>query len=1159
MLTVYKASAGSGKTYTLAKTYITLLLGIKNHATGQYELNLDREGGNKNLLFNNRHRRILAITFTRKATEEMKTRIVKELESLAAAPTPGEKEKSNYASSLTAELKCSRSELSLAAEIALRQLLFDYQNFNVSTIDAFFQRVLHTFARELDRQTDYSVELNDEAAMRAAVSAMLDDFNVSNSAGSPLEDWLYDFMESRIDDGLKANFFNRRSDLHTDLVKQVAQISRESFKPYVKAMEAYLSDDLNPHPFREFHKELMRYMKDLRKSVQADALAVFGADQAISPSSLKTAKAQKNVADMMEGKLVDVDFFTDTAYMRAMTDPESDASAFKKGQGSDEQSAVVRDFFIRVYKKHQLLQIAKGIRESMTQIGLLRFAWGYLKQFTQENNVLLISDTNQLLERIIGKDPTPFIYERMGLQLKHFLIDEFQDTSQMQWRNLCPLVENSLAGDEDEGRESDNDSLVIGDEKQSIYRFRNSDSSILHSGIQEHFGDNAIQKGHERSENTNYRSSADVVRFNNTFFSIFAEQWGITGFENVVQDIKEEHKGYRGYVRFIPTSVPVPGKENAQDIEQEVFEDMANQIKRMVHEGGYDFKDIAILLDTNKFVAKVVDFLIENYAQEIPVLSDEALFLNKSWAVQLVISVLRIIDAEQSGETIKSHPFATRAQALEIMNRFQYFVAQPNLAYKESEGDENTIEPCDALEMAIESVGQRNDSLQMGVDAIRAKRPSTLVALIEAVIQTQFPDIEARSTHSAYLAALQDVAIEFAANANASLHSFLSWWDDNSGKLTIGGASDTNAVRVMTIHKSKGLEFPCVLLPMCKWSMTWDNSPKKLPRIWTAALSEKGMDGLNTTFAPPALNVKLDKSAQYPCSPFKDVYEEERKKALSDMLNKTYVAFTRAEAELIVWYETKDASALLAQEECTHIGNAISRVFAVGYPSAAHHADLLTHLEADEEGLTIGEPTKKRLRDEKKKPREAMNLVYEVINRDDAAPFAQIDDGEELERDIDDSLPLSVSSAEAMMKGNIMHEIMANIVEPSDFDRAVAMVAAKWRLSAADINDCKSVISDFLADIRVANWFGGFKKVLVEAPIYIPNADAVRRPDRIIIQNDGSVDVIDYKFGISDHSEPEHHRKQVRNYMMLLSEIYGCKVRGYLCYPRIGAIHQVNQ
>lgn len=1157
MLTVYKASAGSGKTYTLAKTYITLLLGIKNQATGRYELNLDRRDGNISLLLNNRHRRILAITFTRKATEEMKVRIVKELERLATAPKPGEKEMSNYASSLTDELGCSRVELALAAEIALRQLLFDYQNFNVSTIDAFFQRVLHTFARELDRQTDYSVELSDLAAMRAAVGTMLDDFNVSDSAGSPLENWLYDFMESRIDDGVKANFFNRRSDLHTDLVKKVAQISKESFKPYVKEMEEYLSDRFIPQPFDEFQNELERYIKALRKSVKDDALAVFGAESGIAPALLKNDTAQKAVTDMMAGKLVDVKFFTGTVYMCEMTDPESNATAFKKGYENSEQSGKVRDFFIRAHKKHQLLQVAKGIREAMTELGLLKFSWSYLKQFTQENNILLISDTNQLLERIIGKDPTPFIYERMGIKLKHFLIDEFQDTSKMQWRNLCPLIENSLAGDEDEGRESDNDSLVIGDEKQSIYRFRNSDSSILHSGIQEHFGERTLSKGHSRSENTNYRSSADVVRFNNTFFSIFAEQWGLNGFENVVQDIKEDNKDYKGYVRFIPTPSPVRGKVSAKDIEQEVLEDVANQIKRMVHEGGYEFKDIAILLDTNDRVARVVDFLIENYALDIPVLSDEALFLSKSWAVQLVISVLRIIDAEQSGESANSHPYATRAEALEIMNRFQYFVSQPSLAYKESVGDTTRPEPCDALEMAIESIGKRNDSLQMGVDAIRAKRPSTLVALIEAVIQTQFPDIEARSTHSAYLAALQDAAIEFAASANSSLHSFLGWWDCNSGKLTIGGASDTNAVRVMTIHKSKGLEFPCVLLPMCKWSLTWDNSSKKQPRVWTRALSEKGMDGLDTTFAPPVLNVKLDKTAQYPSSPFREVYEEERKNALSDMLNKTYVAFTRAEAELIVWYETKDTVKSLPPEECTAIGEAISRVFDVGYPSAPHYDDLLTHLSADEEGLTIGMPTKKRRNGDEKPAQESMNLVYEVINRDDAAAFAKIDDGEELERDIDDTLPPSDTAAEAMIKGSIMHEIMANIVEPSDIDRAVAMVAAKWRLSAVETDDCKSVICDFLNDKRVANWFVGFKKVLVEAPIYIPNADDVRRPDRIIIHKDGSVDVIDYKFGLSDHSEAERHRIQVRNYMMLLSEIYGRPVRGYLCYPRVGAIHQV--
>lgn len=1176
MLTIYKASAGSGKTYNLAKYYIKFLLGIKNKDNDTWQLNLDRK--RKTLKISNRHRGILAITFTRKATEEMKQRIVGKLADLVRIRKPDEKE-ADYVDGLMADLHCSREELSRAAELTLQQLLFDYQNFNVSTIDAFFQRVLHTFAREIDIQTDYQVELNDTQAMQTAVGEMLDDFNTASPLDPSLKKnqlgrWLYDYMRSLIYEGKKADFLNRDSYAHSTLVDLVAQISLESFKPFKDDMRVYLdADNLgirsstpSADHIIEFTQAIDDYKRYILAEIKRDAQTVL-CDPAdpVQIDKLGTSRSKKPqiiARDyLLRGRPYrKMDDWTSTKVMLNLVSPDAEVNfapggdVVLKGETEDHARAA-KGLFERTYARYCVYYAIESISAALTQLGLLRHAWGYLSRLMEDNNLVLISDTNELLAKVIGGDETPFVYERMGLQLVHHLIDEFQDTSKMQWANLLPLVSIGIHDRED--------SLIIGDEKQSIYRFRNSDSSILHDGLEKQFDHSQLElKGNIPKENTNYRSSSDVVRFNNTLFSHLAGKLGVVGYDNVAQGIDKEHPGH---VKFIATAY----KED----DQTILDAMKAEIRRMVDDGGYDYKDIAVLGDTNKHCASVVDYLVK---EGLPVLSDEALFLYKSWAVQLVINTLKIIDREQSGEANRPETDkrmrATNAQMHNVLSQFEILVK------------DGAATPAQAINQAMRSLDKcaapaaeqnKDAEISANIKSILDRRPSSLAALIETVIEVQMPDADARRAHSAYLSALQDAAMQFAAkNRNkdaASLHAFLDWWDANP-RLAIGGASEANAIKVMTIHKSKGLEFPCVLIPFCTWDVAWTDG-FRTPAIWTDSL-KSNIDVLNSAAtaaglqhtldiskAPPALYVKLDKRTRLPQSPFNSDFQKEWDQAINDTLNKTYVAFTRATTELIVWAEVPSKLDGALTNGC--IGLPIALACGLGRPADVPEdlcLDLSAHKVADNPDILaeIGEPTVKVLSDKEKeelkekeaRDRLAIDVGYDVEIRSDVLSITSI---KEEEAEVIDKEPEPQSAIKD--EGTLLHEIMQYVAHASDLPRAVKMVTSRHGIDPATAAEYEQMLARFLADERVSHWFDGYKRIYIEQPIYIPGIqDGIRRPDRVVVNPDGSVDVLDYKFG---ESAPEEYYPYVRRYMEYMRSIGHDRVRGFILYPRQSAIYPV--
>ncbi len=1175
MLHIFKASAGSGKTFTLAKEYITMLLAIKNPETGVYTLNLN--GKSRDVLVRPfPHRSILAITFTRKATEEMKRRIIKELAKLATIPEPGKKD-SLYAPDMMQRFlfngaPCSRHDLATTASLILHQLLFDYQNFNISTIDAFFQRIMHTFARELGQQSDYEIELDSDAAMRNAVGIMLDDFNSLPQNDSPLERWLTRYMQRMLAEGKASNFFNRRSSTHSNLVKLISKISEESFQQFELSTKEYLRDEgTSKNRLEEFTKYMRENQAQIIRNIQEEAIAL-GSTGAIENLSKKSTLYSRFSLLVSGSPLQDLNFYKKGAG-KLVLDEDYSKSIFNKNCGTPEQEIAVRSFYLYVHQQYTTYFLMQDLHESLSQLGLLKHAWGYLDQFNRDNNTLLLAQTNTLISQIIDGENSPFVYERLGVYLNHFLIDEFQDTSTLQWANLWPLVLNAIS--------DGNDSLVIGDEKQSIYRWRNSDSEILHTGIESQLKQ-ANQLYKVTGGNTvNYRSAHNIVRFNNSLFSRLADIHHIPGFENVVQGLNPDLANLPGHVKFFCTDklkqkIQDDDSQNpTNDLNETILAQMVAEMRRL-HEGGYQWRDMAILVRRRKEAVLAIDYLAKN-CPDISVLSEEALKVSSSNAVQLIINTLRIIDQEQKlltdNDKKQSDPdeviYPTKAEVMADIHRFAFFLNK-ELELKKDAGitlsEEEMAEiTANALNRAVQ---HDTDKEADDIDLVRQKKPTTLVSMVEAIIGQLFSP-EQRKKQFTYLAAFQDLVIDFCQHNQGTLHEFLDWWKIKGVYQNVSGAADANAVQVLTIHKAKGLEFPCVLIPFCTWRLYGDYEST----MWTAF---PAVADLNSEDAPPALYMTLKSSFDQEDHPLRASYLTEHAKLKTDTANMTYVAFTRAINELLVWYGDPTSSEGGSNNDNAAanplIGSLLTGVFATNSPDQGNDLlmDLSKHFK--DQDFEYGAPTAKA---EKAKD-AADDKGPEVLDIDDpypinypshAASLLALNDVLDNQSDIDDYAnpdrvtmghKLTAREEEAMQKGTDLHEIMSHIRVPDDMTTAINRVVSRRHLDNDTADEYSSIIATFLhgGDQRVARWFDEKFTVYMEQPIYIPNIDQMRRPDRIVVLPDGSAEIIDYKF-TQDTSEQKYF-DQVKQYMALVKAMGYPQVRGYLCFPLIPEIIEVK-
>ncbi len=1100
MLTIYKASAGSGKTYALAKEYILQLVAYKDHAAPvkgksrrRYKL---RPPGQ------HAHRGILAVTFSIQATEEMKRRIVHELAKIADL-----KSASNYRSDFVREYGFDELALAKVAREAMQDLLFDFSMFNVSTIDSFFQSVLRSFAREIDLPGNYEIEIDEKLAVGIAVAEMFSSLNDPARHDRRLMSWITHYMENCIDEGAQFNMLNRNSAMHARLVDNLTSLFDEDYRSNAEAIHSYF--DRESSRLAQFEQALAKRLSQLRKVFADNAVA---AQNAITKYGLDTGQT---VNSTIRGRIdrwaagapydsSDARSSTLSCYLPDQVKKRYYATYLKGNTPPSEVDDAITYMLAQAPALNKDIKQTLIIRKNLYLFGLLGYVVDFIANYRRDNNTILISDTNELLKRIINDDLTPFIYERIGVFIRHFLIDEFQDTSRMQWDNFKPLLLESIG--------NDNDNLIIGDEKQCIYRFRNSDPNLLASQVKEQVEEtlspSAIaEQGQLRDQNTNRRSSPNVVRFNNTLFPQLAALLNAqAAYANTRQHIWEKFADTPGYV-----DVAMLEAARKEEFEAMTLDRLAGEVRRQLL-AGYRPKDIAVIVRYHKEGELVINHLLslmdgENpfFAQRFDITSREAMLISSSPLVKLIVSVLRVIDTPESSSSARN----TSAMKLaRLTNRFEYFYNRKNL---------------DASQALLRALDDEGEIDTLTTDAV-AMRFVNLHSIVEHIIGA-FVARDQCDAHNIFLSAFQDQVVDFCARGQADVHSFLQWWDSRGRFVKLATPDDLDALTVITIHASKGLEYKCVHIPFATWQMCSPSMPRRQSFSWYTLPSLPGIPDDVIPAKMPLENVALLRETD-----LRQQFDRIMLEQKVDNLNLFYVANTRAAHELIITsYKPAKADESLGY----YLGQALPQLVAAD-------PEMTIDVNFDGNSAIVGAPL----------PPEGIKALHlkEQAKEADTPPTAPMPPYKSTLRHkvwsltrIDDLCDINQSRE----RGTFLHSVLSNVRSRADLPLALRRRAHRVGLPPEQQQQFLQLLTKALADPRVDRWFDNTHRVLNERTIDL-DSERRERPDRVVWTDQNTIEVIDYKFG--KHSDK--YKEQVRRYMRPLSQIFpDAEVKGFLWYP----------
>ncbi len=1012
---ILKASAGSGKTWRLTRDYITLLLKDRDRYA---------------------YRHILAVTFTNKATAEMKSRILSELSLLSRSP-----ERSDYYASLVPALFADAGHLRSRAEDVLVNILHDYGAFAVSTIDSFFQQTLKAFSREIGYFASYQVELDRDSLIREAVDRMLDSITEDDKE---MLGWLDEDVADTLEKGSRVNLAdtlfenarNLKSAEHGSLLDEYGlddakMFSRDRLKAVRKECAAYIAG----------------YEAAVRKAAEqvGTALERCGIDPADSNRKfLQSVLGYAEKPDTKTGYAAPSD-----AVMEKCSDPQQwfpksrAPKLLPQAQGVlDGPLASFRDLFSQGYR---LYRTAILLKDQICSLGIAGEFFRHFEALVKEKNVLCIEDSNEILRKIIGGSDAPFVYEKLGVRYEHFLLDEFQDTSRLQWENFLPLLRESES--------NSHESLVVGDVKQSIYRWRGSDWELLGSTLQKQFPSSETEV-----LDSNYRSTAAVVGFNNSFFTFAASQLG--------PSICEEYADVWQKSAVEADKEPQKGSVKVDFTAQDQLDLVLASVRdAMAH--GAEPGDIAVLVRNNSSGADVASRLI---GSGIPVISDDSLEVKSSLTVRRLVSLLHWVN--DPGDEISCY-LASRLI--------------PEGAEDEWKMEWHSL--TDLCESILRLMEERNPGCIDG--------------------------------QVLFIQSFMDCLQEWTAANGQNLQAFLEYFEDASPK--ISSPQDKSSVRVMTIHKSKGLQFPYVIFPfaetvsMSKPATHWCYLGGDDPALHLPDGSEPLKSAADAIY-PLSLSSTLRSTA------FCKDYEQDRRRKEMDCINLFYVALTRAAKSLHI----------IAKQPCAKLrgGEALTEYSDISQLLYVHLRNSL-----DEDGsCSFGDAydfTRMKRKAGKEDSCDAQYPSYPLGDRltfpEDASDFFSPDG-------------LVGAKSSRRINGIVLHGILASVRYPQDLRAAVDDAVRAGRLESEDAERDYSMLSSRIASAERRGWFSPDARVIAETDI-IDGDGSIHRPDRVEVSG-GGVIIVDYKFG----RHADTYERQVARYVQLYRKMGYAHVRGFLWY-----------
>ena len=1055
---IYRSSAGSGKTRTLAKAYLQLALRFR----ADY------------------FRHILAVTFTNKATQEMKDRILAYLDDFANGKT----------NELTGELKealqLDDQTFQQYAQETQAAILHKYTYFSISTIDAFFQKVIRSFTREAGLVGDYRLEVDQEAVLEAVIDNLMDELGNNEE----LTDWVVEFARENLEN-------ERAWDVRSSLVAFASEIFREEFKDiegYVIKATAERSYFTN---LRTSLRQEKNFFLDKIEPLAKDALAI-----------LKSLGL--HISDISYGKNSGLHGFLEKyAHEKNLKEfgPPGDrirnyfaiAKNWPSKTNSNPQALIevaetklipILRTLITLYEENfQKSLSAEVVMQNLYVFGLVADISRKLKEYKDENNLMLLADAPKFLNGVIQDSDTPFIYEKVGSFYKNYLIDEFQDTSSMQWKNFLPLLVNSL----DQGYSS----LVVGDVKQAIYRWRGGDLKLLQQEIEKHIGADRVAV---KELTSNFRSAATVVDFNNLLFeqasSIVAAETGHSISADVYRDVAQKRsRKEEGFVhiKFIQEEEELKWKDQALHQIPGYLE----QLQAL----GVSLKDIAILVRKNDEGQQIVAHLLnyKNSDQAKPgcqydVVSNESLRLDGAASVNLLLGAMKyllnpddaIARAQLGYEFTKLHdPDRPLTEVFAVTNQVFF---------------ENSLP----------------DSFTKSKASLRKLSLFELTETLVSIFK-----LGDHQGEIAYLLAFQNLVLEFYNRERNDLGAFLEWWEDNKHKKSIQVSGEVDAVQILTIHKAKGLQFKYVIIPFCSWGL--DHDAWQAPNLWVQS-DQKPFS--TAGFLPVKYSSILKQTF------FSDYYEVERTRSYLDNLNLLYVALTRAEQGLIVMAahpETRTTIRNVAQLLFSSIQQAYSdspywspakQELNIGewtVPASVGSAVLSG-------AISLTRYASSRWRDK-------------LVIRQNAKKYFDQPAKEKYEK---------------VSYGIYIHTVLSRI----SYAHEIPDTLDQLRLEGLITHDQQAIVDvllkDLLANPQIASWFDIKWDVRTEIPILVP-LGTEHRIDRLLLKDRKAV-VVDFKTG-----EPaKADLKQVREYMEILHKMNFVDVEGYLLYIKNSEVVSVS-
>ena len=1052
MFKIYSASAGSGKTHLLTKRYLRLLMSD----------NVD-------------FRRILAVTFTNKATDEMKNRIVDELYKIAIEP-----ESSIFLSDLQKAKAARPDDLQRKARQILQTILHDYSSFSVSTIDKFFQQILRAFTREIGLNEGYTLELDIDKSLDLIIDRIYASLGAKENAD--LLNWLIDFSENKLEEGSSWSVKRDLSSLSKELFKEAFRLNKKDIRAEIEDKEK----------LKNFRKKLKAIQHDFRekiKEVGCKALALMS-DNGLAYSQFKGGgnSPLKYFHAFARGEIIElkptfVNLYNNLDNWSTKTTDSPTLAAIESvyHAGLNQRVGDIIELYGEEFVYYNTAEV---IDSSFFRLALLGDISRHLTAYADEKNVLFIQDTTELLNKIAGNADAPFIYEKAGTRIDHYMIDEFQDTSKMQWQNFLPLLKESLSAGKD--------NLIVGDVKQSIYRFRNSDWRLLSEGVAKDLPQYSPKR---EPLKTNWRSKEVVVDFNNRFFE-WVKNYGSThstddgfekelfdavstAYEDVRQEVSPQKKDSGGYVRlsFIEDSKEVDWRE---EVKTRLIADLIQ-----LQQQGAALRDIGILVRWNDDAKAVVQTLLD-YRREHPdspykfdVVSDEALEVASSKAVQLLLTAFRYL-ANPESETF----------------RFQLALQIEQLRLRQSGGG--------GIDMDRISIDDENNRLF--IDLLNVPRNS-LYEMCEALLAKFSPLFGDEDT--IFVQSFLDIVLDYGSNENQELTLFLEWWENSGVKRRIAIPATQDAIRIMTIHKSKGLEFNHVIIPFCYWKTDLDASKDNI--LWcqpsTAPFNE-------FTYLPIKYGKKLAETI------FEREYYEEKKYAFIDNLNALYVALTRAKEQLFIYAPQPRGSVFSA------INSILFHCFEHDLPEEGVGEVAFGTMEP------LATVVAKEEKDEEKSP-----------------PLYSADKGSRLKLRLKRSFSFGQNDHKRAF-GIFMHKVLSEIKSREDLEAVVAEMIDSGDIALSQADELMALLREKLEQPAVKEWFDPDKEVLREHPIL--SSKGIKIPDRVMVDNTtGATTVVDYKFG---DIENDRYLKQVGNYCLLMKQMGYKEVKGYLWYVTLDKI-----